>query len=30
VFLGLKYVLKQMLTQKTGGAIVNTASVRRA
>jgi NAD(P)-dependent dehydrogenase (short-subunit alcohol dehydrogenase family) len=26
VFLGLKYVLKQMLTQKTGGAIVNTAS----
>ncbi|HTT40827.1 MAG TPA: glucose 1-dehydrogenase [Burkholderiales bacterium] len=27
VFLGLKYVLKQMLTQKTGGAIVNTASI---
>src|SRR6266478_4955091 len=27
VFLGLKYVLKQMLVQKTGGAIVNTASV---
>src|SRR5439155_6921702 len=27
VFLGLKYVLKQMLKQKTGGAIVNTASV---
>jgi NAD(P)-dependent dehydrogenase (short-subunit alcohol dehydrogenase family) len=27
VFLGLKYVLKQMLAQKTGGAIVNTASV---
>jgi len=26
VFLGLKYVLKQMLVQKTGGAIVNTAS----
>lgn len=26
VFLGLKYVLKQMLAQKTGGAIVNTAS----
>ena len=27
VFLGLKYVLKQMLAQKGGGAIVNTASV---
>ncbi|OFW98046.1 MAG: hypothetical protein A3D94_03860 [Alphaproteobacteria bacterium RIFCSPHIGHO2_12_FULL_66_14] len=27
VFLGLKYVLKQMLAQGTGGAIVNTASV---
>ena len=27
VFLGLKYVLKQMLAQKSGGAIVNTASV---
>src|SRR5882757_1926952 len=27
VFLGLKYVLKQMLVQKTGGAIVNSASV---
>ncbi|HEX9327593.1 MAG TPA: glucose 1-dehydrogenase [Reyranella sp.] len=26
VFLGLKYVLKQMLAQKGGGAIVNTAS----
>jgi len=26
VFLGLKYVLKQMLAQKTGGAVVNTAS----
>lgn len=26
VFLGLKYVLKQMLTQKGGGSIVNTAS----
>jgi NAD(P)-dependent dehydrogenase (short-subunit alcohol dehydrogenase family) len=26
VFLGLKYVLKQMLAQGTGGAIVNTAS----
>ena len=26
VFLGLKYVLKQMLAQKSGGAIVNTAS----
>ena len=26
VFLGLKYVLKQMLSQKGGGAIVNTAS----
>jgi NAD(P)-dependent dehydrogenase (short-subunit alcohol dehydrogenase family) len=27
VFLGMKYVLKQMLAQKAGGAIVNTASV---
>lgn len=27
VFLGLKYVLKQMIAQGTGGAIVNTASV---
>ena len=27
VFLGLKYVLKQMLAQKSGGAIVNTASM---
>ena len=27
VFLGMKYVLTQMLAQKTGGAIVNTASV---
>ena len=27
VFLGLKYVLKQMLAQGKGGAIVNTASV---
>src|SRR5260370_2797079 len=29
VFLGLKYVLKQMLAQKTGGPIVNTASTAR-
>jgi NAD(P)-dependent dehydrogenase (short-subunit alcohol dehydrogenase family) len=27
VFLGLKYVLKQMLAQKNGGSIVNTASI---